>query len=607
MTAHPDLHRYRVDGRQTFALARRIIAYDPALFFLNMVLWASVYLLPAAMAWTVSELFRRLELVAPGPGAELSAVWLMLGAFALIRLLRFGVFYAAFLKFIELIGTTGALLRRNLLNYLLTASGARALPDTPAEAVSRFRDDVEDVNQYIEAWVDGFGMALFVLVSVWLMLRVDPLLTLLTVAPLFLMIVVVSRLSPRIRTYRRRMREATARVTDFIGETFGAVGAVKLAGREEQMVAHLRRLGETRQEAALKDVLLTELIRGVNTNMVFLATGLVLLLGARLVVGGQMVVADFVLFIGLLPRLTGTLGFFGDWIATHRRTGVAFERMGRLLTDAPRGEPARHAPLGLRGELPPLVPQAALAEPLRVLEVRGLSAQYAADAGASGGVQDVNLTVRRGQFVVVTGRIGSGKSTLVRALLGLLPHQRGEILWNGERVADPASFFVPPRSSYTAQLPGLFSDTLRENVLSGSDEARLERAVRLAQLDADLTQLGQGLNTPVGARGVKLSGGQVQRTAVARMLARDADLLVFDDVSSALDARTESALWDALSRELDATCLVVSHRRAALSRADWVVVLQEGRVLDQGPLPELLERCAEMRALWAEEAQEPQA
>ncbi|GHF93724.1 ABC transporter ATP-binding protein [Deinococcus piscis] len=602
MTTHPDLHRYRVDGRQTFALARRIIAYNPALFVLNMVLWASVYLLPAAMAWTVSELFRRLELVTPGPGAELTPVWLMLGVFAAIRVLRFGVFYAAFLKFIELIGTTGALLRRNLLNYLLTASGTRTLPDTPAEAVSRFRDDVEDVNQYIEAWVDGFGMALFVLVSVWLMLRVDPLLTLLTVAPLFLMIVVVSRLSPRIRTYRRRMREATARVTDFIGETFGAVGAVKLAGREEQMVAHLRRLGETRQKAALGDVLLTELIRGVNTNMVFLATGLVLLLGARLVVGGQMVVADFVLFIGLLPRLTGTLGFFGDWIATHRRTGVAFERMGRLLTDAPTDEPARHAPLGLRGELPALLPQAALAEPLRELEVRGLSAQYGHEVGASGGVQDVNLTVRRGQFVVVTGRIGSGKSTLVRALLGLLPHQRGEILWNGERVVDPASFFVPPRSSYTAQLPGLFSDTLRENVLSGSGEERLDRAVRLAQLDTDLAQLGQGLNTPVGARGVKLSGGQVQRTAVARMLARDADLLVFDDVSSALDARTESALWDALSRELDATCLVVSHRRAALSRADWVVVLGGGRVLDQGPLPELLERSAEMRALWAEEA-----
>ncbi|WP_261665371.1 ABC transporter ATP-binding protein [Deinococcus sp. Marseille-Q6407] len=589
---------HQVDGAQTFALARRIIAYNPLLFLTNLALWASVYLTPAALAWLISELFRQLEAVTPGPGAQLGAVWLALAAFAAVRLLRFGLFYAAFLKFIELTATTGALLRRNLLNYLLTASGTRALPDTPAEAVSRFRDDVEDVNAYIEAWVDGFGMALLVLVAVGLMARVDLRLTVVVVAPLFLMIAVVSRLSPRIRTYRRRMREATARVTDFIGETFGAVGAVKLAGRERQMVAHLEALGDIRQDAALKDVLLTELIRGVNTNMVFLATGLVLLLGARLVTGGQMVVADFVLFIGLLPRLTGTLGFFGDWIATHRRTGVAFERMNRLLTDAGPFEPARHAPLYLRGEALPAPAPAPAAEPLRELEVRGLTAQY----GGSGGVQDVNLTVRRGQFVVVTGRIGSGKSTLVRALLGLLPHQSGEILWNGEQVSDPASFFVPPRSSYTAQLPGLFSDTLRENVLSGADEAALNRAVRLAQLDTDLAQLGGGLDTPVGARGVKLSGGQIQRAAVARMLARDADLLVFDDVSSALDARTESALWDALGRELDATCLVVSHRRAALSRADWVVVLQAGRVADQGTLAELLERSPEMQALWAEDA-----
>lgn len=597
-SSSPASPRFQVDGRQTLTLARRIIAYNPGLFAANLVLWASVYLTPALMAWLVSELFRRLEEVNVGPEAVLAGVWAALGAFALVRAARFGLFYAAFLKFIELLATTGALLRRNLLNYLLNAAGTRMLPDTPAEAVSRFRDDVDDVNAYIEAWVDGFGMALFALVSVGLMTRVDPLLTLLTVAPLFLMIVVVSRLSPRIRAYRRQMREATGRVTDFIGETFNAVGAVKLAGREEQMVAHLAGLGEIRQRAALRDVLLTELIRGVNSNMVFLATGLVLLLGARLVLGGKMVVADFVLFIGLLPRLTGTLGFFGDWIATHRRTGVSFERMGRLLSDAPPEEPTRHAPLGLRDDLPaPNLPPPTHT-PLQTLEVRSLTAQY----DGAGGVQDIDLMVRRGQFVVITGRIGSGKSTLVRAILGLMPHQQGEILWNGEAVSDPASFFVPPRSSYTAQLPGLFSESLRENVLSGADEAGLSRAVRLAQLETDLQQLGSGLDTPVGTRGVKLSGGQIQRTAVARMLARDADLLVFDDVSSALDARTESALWDGLSQELDATCLVVSHRRAALSRADWVVVLgTEGRVLDQGPLPDLLERSEEMQALWAEE------
>lgn len=121
-------------------------------------------------------------------------------------------------------------------------------------------------------------------------------------------------------------------------------------------------------------------------------------------------------------------------------------------------------------------------------------------------------------------------------------------------------------------------------------------------LEPDLAGLAAGLETPVGARGVKLSGGQVQRAAVARMLARDADLLVFDDVSSALDARTEAQLWDGLFRETDATCLVVSHRRAALTRADRILLLVGGQLSDEGTLEELLARSAEMRALWAEEA-----
>ena len=487
-------------------------------------------------------------------------------------------------------------MRRNLLGYLLTAPGSRRLPDTPAEAVSRFRDDVDDVAGYTEVWVDGAGFLVYTLVAITMMARVDPMITLLVCAPLLLMIVFVQRLSPTIRSYRRRMREATARVTDFIGETFGAVSAVKLAGREGQMVAHLRALGETRKDAALRDVLLTELIRGVNTNMVNIAVGLVLLLGANRVRGEALSVQEFVLFIGLLPRLTGSMGFFGDAIARHRRTGVSFERMNRLLVDAPGDEAVRHQPIYLQGE-PPALPARASVEPLRELRVEHLSAHHPDGSG----VHDVSFTLRRGEFVVVTGRIGSGKSTLLRAVLGLLPRDGGRIFWNGEEVSDPASFLVPPRSAYTAQLPSLFSDSLRDNVLSGASETRLPLALRLSRLETDLAQLPAGDHTQVGARGVKLSGGQVQRTAVARMLAQQADLLVFDDVSSALDARTEAELWDGLFSELDATCLVVSHRRAALTRAHRILVLEGGRVTAEGTLAELLETSAEMRALWAEE------
>lgn len=587
---------------RTFALSRRLFVYRPGLFAFNLLMWSMIHASPALLTLAVSHLFQALERaeglkVAGQPlDPAIAAAWVAVGWFAFVRVSRIGIFYGGFRAWIELWYTLDALVRRNLMGYLLTAPKARRLPDTPAEAVSRFRDDVEDVAGYTEVWVDGAGFVLYSAVAITLMARVDPLITLLVCAPLLLMVAFVQRLSPTIRAYRRRMREATARVTDFIGETFNAVSAVKLAAREDGMVAHLERLGETRRHAALRDVLLTELIRGVNANMVNLAVGLVLLLGANKVRGGALDVADFVLFIGLLPRLTGSMGFFGDAIARHRRTGVSYERMTRLLQDAPDTRIVEHHDTFLNRE-PVAPPAAPPALPLEELRLQGLTATHASGLG----VHDASFTVKRGEFVVITGRIGSGKSTLLRALLGLIPAQSGHVQWNGQPVDDPATFLVPPRSAYTAQLPGLFSDTLRENVLSGSDEHRLGRAVRLAVLEPDLQQLPHGLDTPVGARGVKLSGGQVQRTAVARMLARDADLLVFDDVSSALDARTEAHLWDGLFTDTDATCLVVSHRRAALTRADRILLMQHGRIVDEGTLDDLLERSEEMRALWAEQ------
>ena len=200
---------------------------------------------------------------------------------------------------------------------------------------------------------------------------------------------------------------------------------------------------------------------------------------------------------------------------------------------------------------------------------------------ASGrGVHDLSLTLERGTFTVVTGPAGAGKTTLLRSVLGLLPRQGGTIRWNGMDVVDPAAFFVPPRSAYVSQVPRLFSETLRDNLLLGADAAGgLAAAVRTAVLDQDVEQMPAGLDTEIGARGVRLSGGQSQRAAIARALVRRPDLLVLDDVSSALDVETERRLWDRLLAHPGRTLLVVSNRPATIARADQVIRLDHGHLV----------------------------
>ena len=248
--------------------------------------------------------------------------------------------------------------------------------------------------------------------------------------------------------------------------------------------------------------------------------------------------------------------WLGRLLARKRTADVALMRITTLLDDAPDEAITARAPVAPR-------PIAATG-PFRSLEVRGLTSLH---PSSGHGVRDIDFTLRRGQVTIVTGRVGSGKSTLLKAVVGLLPMQDGDVIWNGEPVDDPATFMTPPRCAYTAQTPRLFTESLRDNILMGLDAAttRIDDAVHLAVLEADVERLGSGMETLVGTRGVTLSGGQVQRAAAARMFARAPELLVFDDASSALDVRTEHTFWERLFHAGEHTCLAVSHRLRGLS------------------------------------------
>lgn len=579
----------------TTAYMLRLVRWRRGQFLLNCLAWAFFHLVPLTYALLVKAIF---DTLSDGAQAGYNP-WTLLAILAVAYASRQAGFLAAFGLFSRYYLAVEAFVRRNLLDYLMTARGSRVLPESPSEAVSRFRDDAGDVASYSESWIDAWGFVLYGIFAISLLVWVDPVIAAVVCTPLFGMTLLMRTLSPTIRKYRRRTREATARVTEFIGEGFAAVQAVKVAGEEDAMTAHFRSLGHERRRRALADVLLTEMVRSVNNGLIYVGIGGVLTAAAWKIRSGVFTVGDLALFIQVLPRITNVLTFVGDMMAQHRRVGVALDRMEHLLVDAPEGRIMHPAPLDLTGPLAQFAPAPREGIRFEKLEVSGLSFQYP-NTGA--GIDDVSFSVSRGDFVVITGRIGAGKTTLLRVLQGLLPKGAGDILWNGSFVDDPATFFTPPHSSYTAQVPRLFSETLRDNVLVGdAQDGHLGPALGWAGMGPDLAALENGIDTMVGTRGVKLSGGQVQRASAARMFARSADLLIFDDLSSALDVATERELWRSLLSECEATCLVVSHRRPALRRATQILLLENGQISARGTLDELLAASAGMRRLWDEE------
>ncbi|HEU5319079.1 MAG TPA: ABC transporter ATP-binding protein, partial [Chloroflexota bacterium] len=487
--------------------------------------------------------------------------------------------------------TSMGLLRRNVLREIVSAYGARALGESSGEAVGRLRSDVSEVVESIDAWIDMVGRTIFVSAAVTVLLRIDPVITAIVVAPMTVVVTAVNMLEERLVRYRRAAQAAGTSVSALLGELFGAAQALKLATAVPHAVSHLRALGEARRRASMRDHVFTQLLEGFNWNVVNLGTGVILLLAGRAMRSGAFTVGDFALFVVYLDQIVYFPLEVARLLTTYKQAGVSVRRLNDLLHGAPPERLVSYDTVTVAKDPLP---------PLQALEVRDVRYTH---PGSGKTVGPITLSIPGGSFTVITGRIGAGKSTLLHALLGLLPLDDGQVLWNGQPVDPGSGRLTPPHAAFVPQAPRLFSETLRENVLAGApDDGRLERAVHAAVLERDVAQLERGLDTLVGPRGVKLSGGQIQRAAAARALAREPELLVLDDLSSALDVETERLLWDRLLAPPHRTILAVSHRRVALERADRVVVLAGGRVVGDGSLPELLATCEALRALWREAA-----
>lgn len=539
-----------------------------------------------------------------GEAAAGWTIWTIIAMIVAVMVARVAGSYGFVYADVPIFSEISLLMRKNLMKHILRRPGASPLPDSPGEAVSRFRNDVVEVPEFM-LWTNdvlvGIGITL---VSILMMANISPMVTVLAISPLVVIAVLANITSGRVQNYRRASRQATGKVTGFIGEFFGAVQGVKVSTAERSVIRHFDALNEERRKLTLRERLFEEVLNAFYRNTSSLSIGVILLAAGQAMRSGTFTIGDFSLFVYLLSSMGNLTSMYGVFVARYKQLNVSIERMYRLMEGAPLDGLVEPSPIDLKGPLPDIhYPVRKTSDRLEALEARGLTYHY---PGSENGIEDATLRIQRGTLTVITGRMGSGKTTLLRTLLGLLPKESGEVLWNGHVVEDLGAFFVPPRCAYTAQVPRLLSDTLRNNILLGLNrtDQDITQAARLAVLEQDLYALEDGLNTVVGPRGVKLSGGQAQRTAAARMLVRQTELLVFDDLSSALDVETEHLLWERLFSANGAgprTCLVVSHRRPVLRQADRIILMKNGRIEASGTLEELLAASEEMRQLWQQD------
>jgi len=587
---------------KTPRLLWKMITYRPGLYAVNALLWALIHLSPLIPGLIIQRFF---NIFSTDSGSS-QLVWTLIALLAATAIGRGALFISGI--WIDQLHrfTMSALLRRNILAAILDRPGAAALNHAPGDVLSRMRDDAQGAEDAISWTLDVIGMGTFAIVSIGILLSISVPVTLFVFVPLVAVIAASQIASTRIYRLRKSSREASGQAVSAVSEMFDAVQAIKVAGAEEHVIKHYRGLGNLRRSAMLKDRLLNQLLDAVNASAVHLGTGAILLISASPLQATRLPLGDFALFVYYLGFVTDFTQFFGRFLANYRQTTVAFERMSELVPGQPADVIVAHRTMNLtQSPTEPVEDVEPMPAPgsLRTLEARGLSYAY---PSSGRGIQQVNLSLTSGSFTVITGGVAAGKTTLLRVLLGQLPKDSGEIYWNGEQVEHAGRFFVPRRSASIAQVPWLMSGSLRENILLGVEPAPavLADAVYQAVLEQDLDLMPDGLETMIGPKGIRLSGGQLQRTAAARMFVRQSDLLVMDDLSSALDVETEEQLWRRLAELQGKTCLVVSHRRAAYLQADQIIVLKDGQVAAEGNLAELLRSSPEMQRLWEQQTEE---
>ena len=385
------------------------------------------------------------------------------------------------------------------------------------------------------------------------------------------------------RRTQARERTASDRVIAWLADVFRGIAAVQ-RGVPGRIVARLEMLSAGRAKAARTAAIAQSMLEHLFAAVAYWATAGMALVAATMLTGAVESAGELALFVSYVAWMCRVASETASFLSQAAATEVALDRLGL----------GPHGVVRPNGKKVP-TPGADCrpVEELRSLELDGICVSRDGEEQ----LRAVSFTVERGSLVVVTGRVGAGKSTLIRCLAGFEHVTAGAVRWNGRPIVIGGSACRPPCMAFLLPRPFIFAGSVGDNILLGRGEAAdAQEALRQAQFDLTREGMVRGLATTVGANGSKLSGGQSRRLALARALSKQAQICVLDEPTTGLDVETERQLMAGL-RDRQTTAIVASSSRGVLRFADLVVHLSGGTVQAVGSVVELCESSEEFRRL----------